>query len=617
MSINIINHIGDYSGDNPYLKELKNKSFRGTPLNDFELSYIEHSLNFTPRWFETTLLSNFSENDKEYLKETFNSDEPIEAIKANILIGETDSHYHLGYKATSKSKLYTYFIEKNFSLVNEIYYNYDVDFTKVDSILGKKNRFLYEHQKLGVKFLLANKKTYLFDGAGAGKTYTSISAALLSGAKKILVICLSNLKENWKNELAVFGETAKVIEGQTGWIEGYSKFTIINFDIIQYYTGVKTKSKETCKHMLDYGFDYIIIDEAHRVKSPKTQVSKGVKKLCHGAKYVCAMTATPFEKAEELFFLSINCNISIGDIIPSGFYGQMAANMLEDYRLRYCYGYKIVPKNSNKKPFMITGKIIDGVKQYTSNIKELKTRIQFGMLRRTLRDIFPDFVGIYREKIEYELNTKQRQKYNEYFDAYNEKSIEQKGIDLKNIRVGEDEFLDLQNLVEPLLLRKFLATEMVKNTVASAKADARLGKKIIIFTHFNEENEKIIEMLNKSSEKAILVHASMTHKKQALAIKNFQTDDKYQFIVGNIKTLGTGHNIQRGDVIYYNSINWNSGEHEQGEGRAWRIGRDEDVEVNYMVFKDTVSEDVFNASFAKQQSKYNLIGGNTEDSGFE
>jgi SNF2 family DNA or RNA helicase len=85
--------------------------------------------------------------------------------------------------------------------------------------------------------------------------------------------------------------------------------------------------------------------------------------------------------------------------------------------------------------------------------------------------------------------------------------------------------------------------------------------------------------------------------------KQHQRDENIKVIVGNIRTLGTGHNITKGDVAIINSPDWNSGEHEQAEGRSWRIGRTEDVTVYYCLFENTHEEEVFERSKQKKDNK--------------
>ena len=104
----------------------------------------------------------------------------------------------------------------------------DVDFDKYNKMA---NIVLKPHQEKGIKFLLTRKKCILAAIMGAGKSITSIVAALEGNFNKILVICPASVKENWKREIERFihSDEITIVEGSK-WKE--NKFTIINYDIL-------------------------------------------------------------------------------------------------------------------------------------------------------------------------------------------------------------------------------------------------------------------------------------------------------------------------------------------------------------------------------------------------
>ena len=62
------------------------------------------------------------------------------------------------------------------------------------------------HQKESITKLLEYDKFILSDDMGLGKTTSAVIAAQLSQSKKILVICPSSLKLNWKKEISNYEE---------------------------------------------------------------------------------------------------------------------------------------------------------------------------------------------------------------------------------------------------------------------------------------------------------------------------------------------------------------------------------------------------------------------------
>ena len=191
--------------------------------------------------------------------------------------------------------------------------SFEVDFNELD-----KKRPLREHQKEGVKFLLANKKCILADSMGLGKTYQAICASVLGNFKKILIITTASLKTTWRKEIELVEpkENIQVINGSE-WQSGY-KFTIVNYDIAQRFYEVaeeiayeikempnsdgtvtkvkvpitvknkstgkleykmkKSRKKEDIKEALKKSplfleqFDCVIIDEAHKLSNLKAKI---------------------------------------------------------------------------------------------------------------------------------------------------------------------------------------------------------------------------------------------------------------------------------------------------------------------------------------------------------
>ena len=92
-----------------------------------------------------------------------------------------------------------------------------------------------------------------------------------------------------------------------------------------------------------------------------------------------------------------------------------------------------------------------------------------------------------------------------------------------------------------------------------------------------------------------------------LVIENFKTSKTYNAIVGNIKTLGAGHNIKEGDVVILNSPNWAYSEHEQAMGRPWRLDRINPVDIYTFNFPDTEVEKVFKKAKSKKENMEKLL----------
>src|SRR5690606_11857339 len=123
-----------------------------------------------------------------------------------------------------------------------------------------------------------------------------------------LVICPASLKENWKDEWALWTEhRAMILESkiQHTWDQyfhaGLADVFIVNYESLKKYFVDKIEKPEgkplrlnhiTFNKKIDL-FKSVIIDESHRVKELRTQQTKFTKGITTGKDVILALTGTP------------------------------------------------------------------------------------------------------------------------------------------------------------------------------------------------------------------------------------------------------------------------------------------------------------------------------------
>ena len=149
----------------------------------------------------------------------------------------------------------------------------------------------FAHQKVTVKFMLANKRGFILNEMGTGKTLSAIWVCdILLTAKKIrrvLVICpLSTMRSVWYNELQlnVPRRSVRIAHGTRAQrliaLKSQAEFVIINHD------GVKILEDEIIAEQ----FDVIIIDELTAFKSHSSERSKCMERIAKHGRAVWGMT---------------------------------------------------------------------------------------------------------------------------------------------------------------------------------------------------------------------------------------------------------------------------------------------------------------------------------------
>lgn len=589
MGNSALNLLENYKGINPYILRLKSDYLKNkVKLTQTQIKYITDNHEKEP------ILINRVINITPFLGEELQKQNDLNFVPVRILIefilADNDKTFHVYGKLTQKQKeSKMYWLPKTQVLEDPYFEKIDVnvDFTKYNKVLAKSNKKLYKHQEEGVKFLLSRKTSILADDMGLGKSIQSIIAAIESDVKKILVICPSSVKINWKREIGVFCDDIAIVDGNK-WKT--AKFTIINYDILKNFhtldDGKKKKEGEPAKklnrHIAESNFDLIIVDEAHYLKNNKSIRGEIVMELStkHNIEKIWLLTGTPVANRPMDFF-------NLLKIIKS----PIAENW-KYFATRYCEGRKMFRtlKNGQKKQIWLT----DGA----SNLDELANKTKNHLLRRLKTDVLdmPDKVII---PMYHELSDAGWNEYDRLWDEYLEKRKQLK----KRGTVQRD-------LVELILLRKFIAMEAILETIELADNAIEMDKKVIIFTSFTDE----LNALAQHFGKACVVHnGPMSDRDKQRSVDAFQNNDKIKVFIGNIKSAGVGITLTKANTVIFNSFDWVPSSNEQCEDRAYRIGQNENVNVYYQLFEDTISTRMWHTLRNKKDIISTIIGDKQDD----
>jgi len=157
---------------------------------------------------------------------------------------------------------------------------------------------LYPYQAEGALFAARAGRCLIGDEMGLGKTIQAIAAAELFarhfGVRRVLVVCPTSLKHQWKNEFERFSERdAQVIHGLRAKRETqYREETFCK--IIHYETLARDADL-----IAAWAPDLVIADEAQRIKNWNTIAARALKRIA--SPYAMVLTGTPLEnRLEEL-----------------------------------------------------------------------------------------------------------------------------------------------------------------------------------------------------------------------------------------------------------------------------------------------------------------------------
>lgn len=156
----------------------------------------------------------------------------------------------------------------------------------------------YPFQVIGAEKMSSSTGFLLADECGLGKTITAIEAvkrARTSEKFKALVVCPPSITAQWVDVIKSQDPGCEV--GTTEYVP-YDFKGFNGWAVTTYY---ELRDDTMLRALGSVVWDFIVADEAHKIKNRKTSFAKKIKKLSGVSTY--ALTATPMEKPSELWSL--------------------------------------------------------------------------------------------------------------------------------------------------------------------------------------------------------------------------------------------------------------------------------------------------------------------------
>jgi len=551
----------DYDGFNNYILRLqgKMKKFNHFKLTRAQADYILNFKDTTPKvarkWVE--LDSYFAQkmmDDKLLTKKP-------EKIYIEKLLVEKEKSYHIWGKLFESQELSDIWLPK-VALQKNRQREVNIDYEKYS------HRPPLSHQKEAIEKLVGNDKYILADDMGLGKTTSTVIASLESDIEKVLIICPASLKINWQREIENYTDKEiSIIEGKK-WEP--ADYTIINYDILKNFHDPKHPEKSD---ILNYGFDLIVMDEAHYIQNVKANRTKIANSIVKKVGRVWLLTGTPMTSRPMNYY-------NLLDLVDS----PVADNWMA-YAIRYCAGYQF--SVGAKKVWNVTG---------SSNLEELRDRTKPQVLRRLKEDIL-DLPEKIITPVHLRLKSKEYEKLmGEYYDWYNS---------------SEDSNSLTIQFSKLMMVRQVIAEGKIKDTIELAQNIIDQGKKVIIFTNFTNTLNQIADHFGKS---AVKLDGKMSKPQRQHSVDEFQNNEKITVFVGNLKAAGVGITLTAAEAVIMNDLSFVPSDHSQAEDRAYRYGQKFSVSVYYPIFENTIEGIIYDI-LSKKKNIFETVMGDNEGKG--
>jgi superfamily II DNA or RNA helicase len=412
----------------------------------------------------------------------------------------------------------------------------------------------------------------LADDMGLGKTIQVIAFILLQREKgkraANLIVVPATLIFNWQAEIARFAPSLKVhtIYGAER-VKHTAAFDAYDIVLTSYGTLLYD-----VKHLKEYVFNCIFLDESQTLKNPTTQRYKSVALLKSRSKVM--LTGTPLEN--NTFDL----------------YGQLSLA---------CPGL-LGSKQFFKEQYAMP---IDKFKDTRKSI-ELQKRVSPFILRRTKRQVATELPDKTEMVIYCEMGEEQRKVYDSYKTEYRDFLLSQKKDDKspQSMHILKGLTILRQICDSPALLKDevFYGNASAKLDVLMEEIESKSGQhKILVFSQF----VTMLDLIREALKARNIPHRYLTGqtKDRAAEVNAFMENEDVRVFLISLKAGGTGLNLMEADYVYLVDPWWNPAVENQAIDRCYRPGQKKNVVAVRLICPDTIEEKVMKL----QESKRSLV----------
>jgi SNF2 family DNA or RNA helicase len=405
---------------------------------------------------------------------------------------------------------------------------------------------LFPYQQAGVAFAVFKSGAIIADEMGLGKTIQAIATAVMKkklfNFRRTLIVCPASLKEQWKQEIEKFSnETAVIVDGFPNQRAELYRNSDAYFMIVNYETVLRD-----WREMNRMETDFIILDEAQKIKNFSTITAQSIKML--EKKHALVITGTPIE----------NRLIDLYSVVQ--FIDPQFLSPLWEFSYQHCYF-------DETKADKITGYY---------NLQQLNERLKPILIRREKRRVIKDLPQVTEITVPVAMHAEQQAYHTDYARGISvilrKKFISPFDLQklmllMNNMRmVCDSTFLvDKESHISPKLheLKHILLEKLdLKNN----------QKKVIIFSEWVTMLQLIGKMLHECGIGFAQLSGQVAIKNRDKLVKKFESEPDCQVFLST-EAGGAGLNLQVADTVINFELPWNPAKKNQRIGRIDRLGQ--------------------------------------------
>lgn len=406
----------------------------------------------------------------------------------------------------------------------------------------------------------------LADEVGLGKTIEAalvLSELHLRGfAQRILVVAPAGLVEQWREELDRKFALPSVVAAGRGWEDDDAAIVLASLQA--------ARRKPLRQSLEQREWDLVIVDEAHRLKNPRSASSRFARALT--TRYLLLLTATPVHnRLEDLFHLV--------SLVRPGHLGTV-----REFRSRHGNG---------------NGGVRD--------LRALQTALRDVMVRHRRSDLEVMLPGRLARTLVVEPHAGEAELYRrvaERVRAEGRDASPQRRVALRSaLRLAGSSPPAVAPTLDKLGWEDLAAraegiarTRKHEALLELLEQHERTGEKVVVFTASRDTLAHLTDVLADAGVEVSVYHGSLSRRAKEAAIASFRD---HAAVLLTTEAAGEGRNLQFCHVMVNFDLPWNPMQIEQRLGRIHRIGQDHEVLLYNLVGRGTIEEHILSVLEAK------------------
>jgi hypothetical protein len=420
-------------------------------------------------------------------------------------------------------------------------------------------------QRAGVKYLLSQRRAFLADEQGLGKTIEALAAIEADDAYPAVVVCPASLKLNWLREIERWlpHRSARALSGTGAGTsapeiprDGESSrrkappsgvssadITVVNYDILA------ARERELGR----LSPRALVLDESHYCKNGAAKRTQAATRLAASVTVdglVLALTGTPVMNRPNELISQLRIIGRLGDFGSGAKFGERFKGADAHQRLHW----------------------------------HLRARC---FVRRLKSEVLPQLPAKTRSVVPIELDNE-----GEYRLAERDVIawLRSHPLDLAELDAKVAAALRAERLVRLGALKKLAARGKLHAALAWIHDFLSSGERLVVFASHREIQRAIVERF----PHALHVLGKDSHKARDASVRRFQEagGEQSQLIVCSLAVAGQGLTLTKASNVAFLELDWTPAKHDQAEDRCHRIGQEDAVNAWYLLAAGTIDETI-------------------------